>query len=61
MSHSIIYNVHLYAPLLKPKQYKQMIPLYGVDEGWEGGSGDEQKGKEGELGLVCKMKCTFFD
>lgn len=59
MNHSIIYNVHLYAPLLKPKQYK--TPLCGVDGGWEGGGRDGQKGKEGELGLVCKIKSTFFD
>lgn len=38
MNHSIIYNVHLYAHLLNPKQYKtDDSPLWS---GWEMGRGE---------------------
>lgn len=60
MNHSIIYNVHFYAHLLNPKQYKTNDSTHGVDGKWEGERWGGQKGREGELELVCKMKSTFL-
>lgn len=37
---------------------KAFIPMRS-ERGWEDGGGGTEKGREGELGLVCKMKDIF--